>query len=122
MAPPHCPEGLVTSCARFPGSRTLSARRLAPYALRLAHFPRHAASTPTVLDTLTPLATIILQVIGADFRIYLLEKTRVVSHGVGERGYHSLYMLCLAPIEVHSRPNLSTASPCHSHPTLHPLP
>jgi len=40
------------------------------------------------------------QITGAEFTVYLLEKTRVTSHGVGERNYHSLYLLCSAPLEV----------------------
>ena len=37
------------------------------------------------------------RLVGARVNTYLLEKTRVVSPGLGERNYHVGYMLCKAP-------------------------
>jgi len=50
------------------------------------------------------------RVSGADFRIYLLEKTRVVTHGPGERSYHSLYMLFQSGADVREKLQLSSSS------------
>lgn len=51
--------------------------------------------------------------IGAGTSTYLLEKTRVITHGPGERGYHVLYMVCSAPDEV-------KAASCSQSPSLAP--
>ena len=40
------------------------------------------------------------RIIGARTTVYLLEKPRICMHMPGERNYHILYMLCIAPPEV----------------------